>query len=222
MLNVFCLGSCRVVQPLKKLHRGGLANFVNADYSWYAHTAKEMVQRIQYMTGELDIPGSKLALIHDMDSCPTDYDVSIENFSLPRVGVFEISTTHNRVCDGLVLHSMLIRKQDFKEFEVETTNDAELAKELDSLVENFDHVILCCNIALSANLEEKLPHRVQLNDVLAEYAVSHDNVEVFNPNRFIDQASVQLTDHNHFSDSFTLTVTQKMGELLADVERRLG
>lgn len=98
--KVFTLGSCRLMGSMKSLHSKGLIDLTNESYSWYAHNILEVKQRIAIMKNECIIPDELIRLVVDIDSCKTELKQPIKDYSLPKIGVFEISTSTYRPYKG--------------------------------------------------------------------------------------------------------------------------
>ncbi len=85
---------------MKSLHSKGLIDLTNESYSWYAHNILEVKQRIAIMKNECIIPDELIRLVVDIDSCKTELKQPIKDYSLPKIGVFEISTSTYRPYKG--------------------------------------------------------------------------------------------------------------------------
>lgn len=117
MKDVFAIGSCRLIVPLHVLSRRGQINVTNESQSWYGHSAAEMLQRLDHMTGRRVLSAAQLEHVLDTDSCKTAPAECATEFRLPPVGLFEISTRNSFWRDGHILHSSIVTKQKIADAE---------------------------------------------------------------------------------------------------------
>ena len=200
---VFALGSCRLIGPMKKLNEKGIIRLTNRKYSWYAHNAQEMHQRIEIMLGKTLVPSSLASFILDFDSCKTNLMEPITDFDLGDIGVFEISTLAVRSYNNFVLHSMCINKQNFKKAHTNIVTYDILEQDILKLNSYFKSIILVCNIDRDDTLMCFDERRQRLNKFLYTMENKYKSIKVFNPNDFIsDNIKENLKDHNHFTPKF--------------------
>lgn len=202
--KVFALGSCRLMAPMKSLHSNGVIDLTNENYSWYAHNILEVKQRIAIMKNECIIPNELINLVVDIDSCKTELKQPIKNYSLPKVGIFEISTSSYRSYKGYQLHSMCISKLNFGGSSVELLQREQLEQEICNVASYFENVLLVCNIDKDESLIKLDKHRYELNLFLKLLANKYDHISVFDPNNFLnaDNINLDLEDRNHFTQRF--------------------
>lgn len=202
--KVFALGSCRLMAPMKSLHSNGVIDLTNEKYSWYAHNILEVKQRIAIMKNECIIPNELIRLVIDIDSCKTELKQPIKNYSLPKIGIFEISTSIYRPYKGYQLHSMCISKLNFGDSPVEFLQREQLEQEICSVSSYFESVLLVCNIDKDESLLKLDKHRYELNLFLKSLAEKYAHISVFDPNNFLNEENIKLDleDRNHFTHRF--------------------
>jgi hypothetical protein len=217
-MQVFALGSCRLVLPMKALHKKNIIDLRNFDYSWYAHNSREMIQRIEVMLGKKCLPNDLNSLVLDLDSCKTELPESLLNFKLGDVGVFELSTQAVRSYNNIVLHGMCITKQSFKDAEVSILTFDMVEDDILKLGSYFKTIVLVCNIERDETLINIDVRRDDFNKFLLSIEKKHSNIRVFNPNEFLtDDVRTQLVDRDHFTPTFLSKLQNKYSSFFQDV-----
>ena len=202
--QVFALGSCRLTTPIKRLHDLGKINFVNRDQHWYAHTAAEIRQRVEYMQGRRDLPAEVLPDLMDVDSCESPPQSCRTDLAMPSIGIFEISTRMENWRGDFHLHSTLVAKKNIVNVERRMASFEQMYDDLRKLADSFQHVILACNIAYNSDLRMPNSNRLQLNYALKSLAHEDSRFSVVDPNELISFSNPEqdLSDENHFHDPF--------------------
>lgn len=209
-MKVFALGSCRLIAPMQFLNRTGRLEFGNFEQRWYAHSAAEMVQRLDHMQGTKPLPDNVLQEVLDLDSCPTPIEQSTLSGDLPEVGLFEVSTRSGNWRGPYHLHSTLVSKRKITDCERRLATFDEMDDAILSLASRFKQLVLGCNIALKADLRTPDPNRMALNQRLKGLAAKHDNIVAVDPNELIDPVTPEkdIEDHNHFLSSLIPRVAE--------------
>mgnify|MGYP001329895349 CR=1 FL=1 len=201
MQKVFALGSCRLIEPVKLLVKRGTIHFTNQAQSWYAHTTKEMLQRLDHMQGHARLPDALLPLILDQDSCKTAPADCAIPFVLPAIGIFEISSRNIRWHAGYALHSTLLRKRQFADTTDRIAPFTATEADIVALRARFRHLIIGCNIVYGSNLTDPDVNRQKLNDFLKSMAQKYEGIQVVDPNDTLDPAQ-DLRDRDHYNANF--------------------
>ena len=206
--TIFALGSCRLVGPITNLHNSGLITFTNSEACWYTHNSKEVLQRLEFMTGEIELPDMVKRLTMDLDSCKTPHDKATSQSIEADIGVFEISTRIVKKHADYVLHSTLLAKQEFRDYEDKLDSFDELEDDLLKLKSRYNGLIIGCNIVLNDAMDENNIHRQLLNEHLQAFAAKNVGIEAVDPNSIINRnaPTTCLEDNNHFLPSFVAQV----------------
>lgn len=216
--QVFALGSCRLVGPMKALHRKSNIDLRNFDYSWYAHNSREMIQRIEIMLGKTCLPQNINSLVLDRDSCKNKLPESMIEFKLGDIGVFELSTRAVRSYNGFVLHGMCIAKQKFKDAKINILSYDMIEEDILKLRSYFKTIVLVCNIERDETLLNIDVRRGELNKFLFSMEKKYIDINVFNPNEFItDDVGTQLVDRDHFTLFFLNKLQGKYSIFFRDI-----
>lgn len=112
--RVTVLGTCRVYDPFKILAEQGAVELSNAGVYGFVHYAKESLQQLQVMHGELAIPLSlKPYITHKEISAGADDTLATPEYHLDQTDllVVEISSLKEIEFDGFYLQINRVRKQ---------------------------------------------------------------------------------------------------------------
>jgi|GEM_PF-5283318 len=206
--NLFVLGSCRLIVPIKRLHKMGQLNMINVNQSWYAHNSKEIIQRLNFHSGKFNPNEPINRLIFDRDSCNQAPEklIPIEGFD-ELIGFFEISTRVVKGYNGLILHGTSINKNAFTDFDKTIISFSELSKDILKIKSYFYKIVIVCNIEYDKDLINFNKNRKALNNFLIEFCNNQENIYLFNINGF-NYIVDNLSDNNHFKSDFIPKLSQ--------------
>lgn len=198
--EIFALGSCRLIAPMHALARRNAIKFTNEAQSWYAHSAAEMIQRLDHIEGKRTLPAAILPDVLNTDSCDTPPETALDPMVLPEIGVFEISTRNSFWRDGYILHSTLVRKNNIVDVKPNIAKFEELSEHVLVLAGRFKNLVIGCNIAYLADLKTPNQNRLQMNYFLKAMGHKIPNITVVDPNEIIDpvEPAKDLEDPDHF------------------------
>lgn len=225
VLAVLAIGSCRVFRPLRKLNDAGLIRLVNADRSWFTHTAAAARQYIDVMDGRVSIPMDlREVALEGVLRWPEDMAMGLPQAD---VAVVEVSSLKRYIIDGLELNAhkvwgvaramgvdhrpimqgntdVLPEGSLLKALEVSLTSDEELTDALDAIHERVDAPVLLVD-HLYSPVESGAPvrERVAITESLRRVA-QQEAFGLFETESVIalHGAEVALLDQNHYRSEF--------------------
>jgi hypothetical protein len=107
--DVYAFGSCRVLSPLRILHRHGFVKVRNRRAEWYVHSTKDILQKIAVVTGKKHIGCDKIPLI---TTRPNEYHAATNGAEILKdidVFVIEVSSIKSHKSDDIEVQQWCVR-----------------------------------------------------------------------------------------------------------------